>query len=175
MARSEEDRLYREDVFALEREAKREADILRLAEAHEVTPETVLQGYLGHRWKRRDGDIYRAAAAPWIDFEPDPGWLDNTIRMRLMNIGASTSLQIIGDIAAPLPSNARARVGVLPQSYRPARSYRTCGTVLGGPTGVTWAYAIWEITTNGEVWTVWGVGSNTANSTASINAILPMD
>jgi hypothetical protein len=175
MARSEEDRLYREDVFALEREAKREADILRLAEAHEVTPETVLQGYLSGRWKRRHGDIYRAAAAAWFDFAPDPGWLDNTIRYRLMNIGGASTLQVIGDITAPLQANARARVGVLPQGYRPSRTYRSCGCVVGGPTGLTYAYAIWEITAIGELWTVWGVGSNTVNSTGSINAILPLD
>lgn len=166
---------YRETVFAIEREARREADILRLAIEHETTPDTVVQGYLGHRWKRRNGDIYRAAAAVWIDFTPDPGWVDNTIRARVLNIGGSSTLQVIGDIAAPLAANARARVGVLPQGYRPARTYRTCGTVLGGPSGLTWAYAIWEITPNGEVWTVWGVGSSTANSTSSINAILPMD
>jgi hypothetical protein len=175
MAVSEEERLYREDVFALEREAVREANILRAAEFSHVTPETALQGYLSGRWKRRHGDIYRAAAAPWYEFVSDPGWENNTIRYRLMNIGAASTLQVIGDIAAPLQANARARVGILPQGYRPSRTYRVCGTVLGGPTGLTWAYAIWEITTTGEVWTVWAVGSSTANSTGSINAILPMD
>jgi hypothetical protein len=92
-----------------------------------------------------------------------------------MNIGGSSTLQVIGDISAPLPANQKARVGVLPEGYRPARSYRTSGVVLGGPTGLTWAYAIWEITASGEVWTVWGVGSTPANSTGSINAIVPMD
>jgi hypothetical protein len=171
---SAEDRQYREDVFALEREAKREADILRLAEINEVTPDTIVQGHLSNRWKRRDGDIYRAAA-PWIDFPADPGWLDNTIRLRLLYIGGSESLQVIGDITAPLAANARARVGVLPEGYRPARTYRTAGAVLGGPTGVTWAYSLWEVGPTGELWTVWGVGSNTVNSTGSINAIVPMD
>jgi hypothetical protein len=175
MAVSEEERLYREDVFALEREARREADIVRLAIEHEITPETVLQGYLGHRWKRRNGDIYRAAAVPWHEFVSDPGWENNTIRYRIMNIGNASTLQVIGDIAAPLPANARARVGVLPDGYRPARSYRTSGVVYGGPTGLIYAYSVWEITPNGEVWTVWGIGTNTVNSTASINAILPMD
>jgi hypothetical protein len=207
MDRSEEARLYREDVYALEREAVREAAILRasddearvgtlaweratqLAEAqalrearirevverNEVTPETALQGYLSGRWKRRHGDIYRAAAVPWFDFAPDPGWLDNTIRYRVMNIGGASTLQVIGDIAAPLPANSRARVGVLPAGFRPARSYRTSGSVVGGPNGITWAYAIWEITTTGELWTVWGVGSTPNNTTGSINAILPLD
>jgi hypothetical protein len=55
MAVSDDDRLYREDVFALEREVVREASILR---AREVTPATTLQGYLSARWKRRDGNIY---------------------------------------------------------------------------------------------------------------------
>jgi hypothetical protein len=169
------DRHYREEVYAIEREVKREADILRLAEQDGVTPETILQGYLSGRWKRRHGDIYSAVSAAWIDFEPDPGWMDNTIRMRLLNIGGSPSLQIIGDIAAPLSANAKARVGVLPEGYRPTRTYRSPGTVLGGPTGIIYAYAIWEITPTGEVWTVWGIGSTTANSIASISAILPMD
>ncbi|HEX3451273.1 MAG TPA: hypothetical protein VHS97_23670 [Isosphaeraceae bacterium] len=168
-------RAYREEVFAIEREVKREADILRLAEVNETTPETILQGHLSNRWKRRDGDIYRAAAAAWVDFIPDPGWVDNSIRARIMNIGLSSTLQVIGDISAPLPANQKARVGILPEGYRPARTYRTSGAVVGGPTGITWAYAIWEITATGEVWTVWGIGSSPANSTGSINAIVPMD
>jgi hypothetical protein len=175
MDNSDEQRRYREEVFAIEQEVRREADILRLAELHEITPETVLQGYLSGRWKRRHGNVYRAAAVPWVDFEPDPGWLDNSIRARIMNIGGASTLQVIGDISAPLPANQKARVGILPQGYRPARTYRTSGAVVGGPTGLTWAYAIWEITPSGEVWTVWGIGSTPANSTGSINAILPMD
>lgn len=165
------DRHYREEVYAIEREVKREADILRLAEQDGVTPETILQGYLSGRWKRRHGDIYSVAVSPWIDFEPDPGWVDSTIRARVLNIG----LQVVGDIAAPLAANAKARVGVLPEGYRPARTYRTAGAVLGGPTGVTWAYSLWEVGPTGELWTVWGVGSATVNSTGSINAIVPMD
>jgi hypothetical protein len=170
-----ESRAYREEVFAIEREVKREAEILRLAEINETTPDTILQGHLSNRWKRRDGDIYRAAAVPWYNFESDPGWLDNTIRYRIMNIGLASTLQVIGDITAPLAANARARVGVLPEGYRPARSYRTSGTVLGGPTGLIYAYAVWDITPTGELWTVWGIGSATNNSTGSINAIVPMD
>jgi hypothetical protein len=169
------ERAYREEVFAIEREVKREAEILRLAEINEVTPETILQGHLSNRWKRRNGDIYRAAAPTWVDFTPDPGWLDSTIRLRLLHIGGSESLQVIGDIAAPLQANARARVGILPEGYRPARTYRMSGAVYGGPTGVIYAYAVWEIASNGELWTVWGIGSSTANSTGSINAIVPMD
>ena len=172
MALSEEDRLYREDVFALEREAKREADILRLAEAHEITPETVLQGYLGHRWKRRNGDIYRSAAVPWYNFEPDPGWTGNTIRYRIMNIGAASTLQVIGDIQAPLGAQSRARVGILPTGFRPARNYRVAGVVLAG---VTYGWSEWDIGPDGYVWTVWGVGSSTNTCTGSVNAIVPMD
>jgi hypothetical protein len=62
-----EERAYREEVFAIEREVRREADrlrhdaILRLAEINETTPATVLQGHLSNRWKRRDGDIYHTA------------------------------------------------------------------------------------------------------------------
>jgi hypothetical protein len=42
-----------------ERWSERAATILDLAIEHEITPETVLQGYLAGRWKRRRGDIYR--------------------------------------------------------------------------------------------------------------------
>jgi hypothetical protein len=166
------DRQYREDVFALEREAKREADILRLAEANEVTPETVLQGFLSGRWKRRHGDIYRAAAAAWFDFEPDPGWTGNTIRYRIMNIGGASTLQVIGSIGAPLPAQARARAGVLPAGFRPARTYSVAGGVMSG---LTYAWSLWELTPAGELWTVWGSGSSGVTSTGSINAIVPLD
>jgi hypothetical protein len=44
-----------------ERRAQRAAQILDLAIEHEITPETVLQGYLAGRWKRRRGDIYPPA------------------------------------------------------------------------------------------------------------------
>jgi hypothetical protein len=165
-------RAYREEVFAIEREVKREADILRLAEINETTPDTILQGHLSNRWKRRDGDIYRAASAHWEDFVPDSGWAGSTIRYRIMNIGASSTLQIIGNIQAPLPSQARARVGVLPEGYRPAQNYRVAGVVQAS---VTWGLAVWEIGTTGEIHTVWAIGSSDNVSTASINAIVPMD
>ncbi|HEX3524855.1 MAG TPA: hypothetical protein VHT52_22555 [Stellaceae bacterium] len=163
---------YREDVFALEREAKREADILRLAIEHESTPATLEQGHLSHRWKRRDGNVYRAAAAPWWNFEADPGWTGNTIRYRIMNIGGASTLQVIGAIQAPLPAQARARVGILPAGFRPAQNYSIAGTVMSG---LTYGWALWELAPNGEVWTVWGVGSSGVTSTGSINAIVPLD
>jgi DNA-binding protein H-NS len=40
-----------------ERRQERAARILDLAIQHEITPETVLQGYLAGRWKRRRGDV----------------------------------------------------------------------------------------------------------------------
>jgi hypothetical protein len=172
MDNSDEQRRYRDEVFAIEREVKREADLLRLAEQNEVTPETILQGYLSGRWKRRHGNVYRGAAAPWFPFEPDPGWMNNTIRYRLMNIGLASTLQLIGDIQAPLPSQARARVGVLPAGFRPAYNYSTAGVVMSG---LTYSWARFEVSVNGEVWTVWGTGSSDITSTGSINAIVPMD
>jgi hypothetical protein len=42
-------------------QARREADILRLAQVNATTTATIVQGLLANRWKRRDGDIYRAA------------------------------------------------------------------------------------------------------------------
>jgi hypothetical protein len=39
--------------------AERAASVLSEAERRGVTPETVMQGYLAGRWKRRRGDGYR--------------------------------------------------------------------------------------------------------------------
>ena len=109
----------------------------------------------------------------WVDFQPDPGWSNNSIRARLINLGRSTTVQIIGDISGPLPSQARARVGNLPQGYYPPlRGYRDIGTVLFG---VISSWAVWEILVDGSLFTVWGAGASGQTSTASINAILPMD
>jgi hypothetical protein len=46
-----------------ERWSERAARVLDLAIEHEITPETVLQGYLSGRWKRRSGNIYPTAGA----------------------------------------------------------------------------------------------------------------
>jgi hypothetical protein len=146
--------------------------IERIAVENETTPETVLQGYLAGRWKRRHGDIYRPAAARWYDFEPDPGWTGNTIRYRIMNIGGDSTLQVIGSIQAPLTAQARARVGVLPTGFRPAQNYSVAGTMLSS---LTYSWSLWELGPTGELWTVWGIGSSGTTSTASINAILPLD
>jgi hypothetical protein len=153
------------------RRAKFETQILEIAEANEVTPETALQGYLSGRWKRRHGDIYGRSSS-WVDFEPDPGWENNSIRLRRTNIGLGGTLQVVGSIAAPLPSQARARVGILPEGYRPARSYSVAGGVLSG---VTYSWSLWDLSPNGEVWTVWGHGSSGVTSIGSINAIVPLD
>jgi hypothetical protein len=54
--------LERDDVFAIEREVIREANMFRGAGAHQ-TPGTVTQGYLSGRWQRRDGNVYAAAGS----------------------------------------------------------------------------------------------------------------
>jgi hypothetical protein len=151
----------------------------RIARENETTPETVLQGYLAGRWKRRHGDIYRPAAAPWYPFEADPGWTGNTIRYRIMNIGGDSTLQVIGDIQAPLGSQSVARIGVLPTGFRPAQAwYRTAGIVQ---VGLTYSWASFEIrglaaaSDPGAIMTVWGIGSPPTIGMCSINAIVPMD
>jgi hypothetical protein len=111
----------------------------------------------------------RYLPGPWFDFIPDPGWLSSTIRYRLVGL---TSLQIVGDIQAPLPAGARARMGVLPEGARPARNYRTAGICSSG---VNFGWAMFEISPTGEIWVVWSIGDPPANGAGSINAIIPMD
>jgi hypothetical protein len=48
------DELSPREIAALDREAA----ALTIAISDLVTPETVVQGFLSHRWKRRDGDIF---------------------------------------------------------------------------------------------------------------------
>jgi hypothetical protein len=117
----------------------------------------------------RTGDrLY--GTGPWVNFVPDPGWTSNTIRHRL--IDGARSLQVAGDIQAPLPVNARARVGILSEGYRPARNYRLPGVCS---LGVNFGWAMWEISMNGEVWTVWSLGNPPEIGAGSINAMIPMD
>jgi hypothetical protein len=111
----------------------------------------------------------RYLPGPWFNFVPDPGWESNTIRYRLVGL---TSLQIVGDIQAPLPANARARVGVLPEGARPSRNYRTPGICSSA---LLFGWALFELGPDGQLWTNWSLGDPPNNSVGSINAIIPMD
>jgi hypothetical protein len=120
---------------------------------------------------RRTADArYARLTNPWFDFTPDPGWLSSTIRFRVLDNGKN--LQIAGDIQAPLPAGARARMGVLPEGYRPTRACRTAGICSSG---VLFGWAMFEVGPSGEIWVVWSIGDPPANGIGSINAIIPMD
>jgi hypothetical protein len=136
---------YRDDVFAIEREVRFEADLLRIAQANDITPETVLQGYLGHRWKRRNGDIYSVPGA-WNDFESVPGLTTNTIRWRQVEQGRA--IQMVGAMSVPLSAFATAIVGTMPVGARPARYQRVAGICQ---VNLTIGWMMWELRTNGDL------------------------
>ena len=152
-------KVYQRDVF--------------IAIENEVTPATALQGHLSSRWKRRDGDIYLPARALWVDLIPDEdfGWRNNTIRARLMRLGQTLTLQVIGNIDAPLPGQQRWCVGFLPDGYAPSIPYSTIGALF---IGATYGTADWEILPDGSLWTVWSLGNGVTVATGSINAVVPM-
>jgi hypothetical protein len=104
----------------------------------------------------------------WSDFIPDPGWLNSTFRYRITRLG----LQFAGAIQAPLPANARARMGVLPVEARPARNFGTSGGCLFG---VAYGWSMWEFDVTGAIWTYWSLGEAGNNGTAWLNTIVPLD
>jgi hypothetical protein len=112
----------------------------------------------------------RTLAGPWANFVPDPGWLSNTLRYRLLDGGKS--LQFDGSIQAPLPANARARIGVLPEGARPARAQRWPAVAA---VGVTMGAALMETASDGQLWTQWAIGDAPNLGTVSVSATFALD
>jgi hypothetical protein len=113
----------------------------------------------------------RYGHAPWTSFPVDPGWTDSSLRTRLVDGGAS--LQFDGYVGAPLPANARARLGVLPEDMRPTRMHRIPATLAGGINLV--GLAVVEIGPDGMVWTTWTLDGTANTLLLSVNAIVAMD
>jgi hypothetical protein len=145
------------------------ARIDAIAEANDVTPDTVLQGHLSHRWKRRSGDIYRAASM-WNDFEAVGGVTTNTVRWRLLQGG----LQMVGAMAVPgLGASATAILGTLPAGARPAVYQRVAGVCQ---VSVTPGWMMWELRTNGDLAVNCSIASvSPAITTMDICAIFALD
>jgi hypothetical protein len=101
----------------------------------------------------------------WQGFLPDPGWTNVTLRYRRVHSG----LQIEGAASAPLPANATARIGIMPEGFRPVRQ-QSVPIVCGDPL-LTTGFAILRIDPNGEVWTRWSI----ANGSMAVSAIVALD
>jgi hypothetical protein len=110
----------------------------------------------------------RYAPGPWTDFPADPGYTLVTLRYRTVADG----LQLSGEVGAPLPAQARARMGVLPAGVRPARMQRFPATVA---VGINVGMAAAEVLPDGSVWHQWTIGDAPNVGVLSMNAIIPLD
>jgi hypothetical protein len=102
----------------------------------------------------------------WRAFVPDPGWVNSTLRYRLVHTG----LQIEGGVSAPLPADNLARIGIIPEGFRPARQQWVpivCGELSLANAG----FALLRIDPDGAVWTRWSI----ANGSMAVSAIIALD
>jgi hypothetical protein len=115
----------------------------------------------------RSGDA-RYAPSTWADFPIDPGYTLVTLRYRTVAGG----LQLSGEVGAPLPAQARARMGLLPAGVWPTRMQRFPATVA---VGLNVGMAAVEVLPDGSVWHQWTIGDSQIVGVLSINAIVALD
>jgi hypothetical protein len=113
----------------------------------------------------RTGDA-RYAPGLWQSLEADPGWT-TTLRYRRVAEG----LQLDGTAAGALVANAKARIGVLPATDRPAYQEHLAGVVFVPPS--TYGAGMLEIDPDGQVWTYWSIDG--AGSLISLSGVVAMD
>jgi hypothetical protein len=111
---------------------------------------------------------YAPRPGAWADFPSDPGYTLLTLRYRTVPGG----LQLSGEVGAPLPAQARARMGVLPDGVRPARMQRFPATVT---VGLNVGMAAAEVLPDGSVWHQWTIGDSQIVGLLSMNVVIPLD
>jgi hypothetical protein len=112
------------------------------------------------------GEPGGGGVGPWVVFVPDSGWLNSTLRYRLVPGG----LQFEGTVFGPLPAHALARIGILPVGYRPQRPQRHTVVVS---VSLSFAWGLLETREDGGVFTWWDEAD--ANSGVTVGVVMALD
>ena len=106
-----------------------------------------------------------ANVGPWYEFPVDPGWTNVTLRYRRTLVG----LQIEGFASGPLSANSLARLGVLPEGFRPARQQYV--PIVCGDLQLNSGPGLVRVDPDGAVSTRWSI----AQGSMAISAIIALD